>query len=37
MPILEQNMRCFLDGNPGGMVNVVRAACIIPGNRKPDV
>lgn len=26
MPILEQNMRCFLDGNPGGMVNVVRAA-----------
>ena len=24
--ILEQNMRCFLDGNLGGMVNVVRAA-----------
>ena len=26
MPILEQNMRCFLDGNLKGMVNVVRAA-----------
>jgi D-2-hydroxyacid dehydrogenase (NADP+) len=26
MPILEHNMRCFLDGNLKGMVNVVRAA-----------
>ena len=26
MPILEQNMRCFLNGNLKGMVNVVRAA-----------
>jgi D-2-hydroxyacid dehydrogenase (NADP+) len=26
MPILERNMRCFLDGKPNDMVNVARAA-----------
>ena len=35
MPILEQNMRCFLDGNPGGW----STSCTPPhntGHKKPS-
>ena len=35
MPILEQNMRCFLDGNPGGDGQRRARRLIIPG-KKPS-